>query len=228
MSENSIAQDTEAKGYVRLKIVGYKKPLCRLDGSALYTNDTLLHLTTGKHNIKIWATTANLIDSSLIIKANDTVKYGFGLETSEAYIRYCYAHDVYKENRNKKLYISPIFIGMSIGAGLIIDKYYAQKYYNKAMNAKDAYERLGRQSDMDKQKSDFEKYKKKYNQMIAFEYCAYGLSAILVANYVRIIRKQRKVKAPVFNETKLLSKINFNVYPNLNAKTLEYGFVMKF
>ena len=78
------------------------------------------------------------------------------------------------------------------------------------------------------EKSDFDIYKKKYNNYRILEYSIYGVSGLLALNYVRILKKQRKVHRPVYNQGILLSKIDFNLSPTFVKNGWMCALSMKF
>jgi vacuolar-type H+-ATPase subunit I/STV1 len=113
-------------------------------------------------------------------------------------------------------------MGLAIGTGIFINKQFAEKQYNKALDARDFYSRTATQSKMDEQKAEFESRKKKYENLKSVEYGIYGASSVLFVNYIRILLKQRRTPVPQFKEKPLLTRIHFNAYPDLQNKSLNY------
>ncbi len=223
------AQNPEERGFVRLRIYGLYKPLCRLDTAKLNTNDTLLSLSPGVHRVRIWEPTLTLIDSSINIKANDTVKYSFMVQQERAFVVYRYNYRNYRSVRNRRLFFSPILVAMTVGLGMYIEQVPVERQYNNALHAKDVYSRSGSQANLDKQKGDFEMYKKKYDNYKKLEYGIYAAAGVLAINYVRILIKQKKVPIPVYKQQDtLLSKVDFNIYPSVGNKNWLCGLIMKF
>ncbi len=221
------AQENQEGGYMKMRVYGLLRPLCRVDTSKMRTSDTVLFLSAGKHRVRIWEPTLTLIDSTVIIKPKDTVKYSFNLGFDPAWVSYSWAHDKYKAKRNTNYFVSPILIGLTIGAGLFMDQVVVEKQYKNAMNSYDIYFRSGYQTDMNKQKDDFETSRKKYNKDRIIEYGIYAVSGALVINYIRIIEKQRKVVEPVYYQDRLLSRIDFDVTPGVNNKGWLCGLKIK-
>ncbi len=212
------AQSSEEGGYLKMMVQGLLRPLCRVDTSKMRTSDTVLYLPVGKHRVQIWEPTLTLIDSTVVIKLKDTVKYSFTLGFDPAWVSYAWAHDKYKSKRNKNYFVSPIFIGLTLSAGILMNQVVVEKQYKKAMDSYDIYFRSGYQTDMDKHKDDFEASRKKYNNDRLIEYGIYAVSGALIINYIRIIKKQSKVIEPVYHQDKLLSRIDFDVRPGLMNK----------
>lgn len=228
ITQYSFAQAEENTGYVHLKIYGVSKPLCRVDTSAVRVNDTLLNLSPGEHTVKIWMPTMLLVDSVITIKTNDTVKYSFSIKRNPAYVKYATDYFNYKQLRNKRFAVSPILIGLTTGSAIVIDKFVATKYYDNAIRSKELYSKASSQTLIDEYRDDFEMYKKKYKTTVYVEYGLYSLAGVLVANYVRVLIKQRRTPVPFYKEEKLLSSIKFNMYPDFKSQSCMIGFNMGF
>ncbi len=224
---NASSQNTGA-GYLYLKVYGTKDPHCKVDDISFHSADTTLNCTPGAHRIQVWIPTASLIDTTVTIRANDTTKYSCLLEYSKAYISYLNQYSDYRRLRNKRFYVSPIWAGVTIGAGVFVGQVWAQKQYDMAMDAKAEYSRRGNQRSIDDQKSLFDGYRKKYDNYKKLEYGLYGFSGLIMANYVRILIRQHKILAPQFKEENLLSKIDVNVYPSIATKGIACGLLFHF
>jgi len=225
----AFAQSTEQASYLRLKIYGCKRPLCKLDNETSFkVNDTVMKMEPGKHRIRIWTPTIALIDSTINIRPKDTARYTYRVKTDPLYTKYINEKNTYQQVRNKRLYISPVLMGAAIGAGLIVNKVVAEKQYINAIKARDTYLRLGSQAAIDQQRSDFETYQKKYNNDKKLEYTCYTVSGLLALNYVRLILKQRKTLPPVYKQETLLSSIQFNLLPDPTSKGVYGGLTLKF
>jgi hypothetical protein len=169
-----------------------------------------------------------LIDTIITIKENDTVKYNAVLQLSAKYIQYRKEYNAYHQQRNRRSFVSPIWMGLTIGTGIFVNQQFAKKQYNLALEAKEAYSRTSNQAQMNAAESDFEKYKKKYSDFRKIEYGIYGVSAVLFVNYIRILIKQKNTPAPVFNNDNFLSRIEINLYPDTQNKNLYCSFKLKF
>ena len=222
------AQAQNKPAYLRLRIYGSKRPLCRLDETALRTNDTLLAISPGKHHIRIWVPTTVLIDTTITTKAGDTMRCRFNMQLTQAYIEYARKYATYRAKENERYFVSPICIAATIAAGVLVDRQLAEKQYNNAINSRDIYNRLGDQNSMDAQKSNFDSYKKKYDNYRKLEYGIYGVAGLLAVNYVRILIKQQRTPAPLYKEETLLSKVKFDFYPTVAVKGWQCGLSMNF
>jgi hypothetical protein len=217
-----------APGYLYLKVYGTKDPHCKVDNIPFHSADTTLTCEPGSHRIQVWKPTANLMDTTVIIRSKDTTKYSCTLEYSRAYTNYLNEYSDYRRLRNKRFFISPIWAGITIGAGVFVDQVWAQKQYDRAMDVKAEYLRRGNQHSIDDEKALFDSYRKKYDNYKRLEYGIYGVSGLILANYVRIMIKQHKILAPQFKEENLLSKIDFNVYPSVASKGIACGLSIHF
>ncbi|MCW3085676.1 MAG: hypothetical protein JWP12_3042 [Bacteroidetes bacterium] len=224
---NANSQNTSA-GYLYLKVYGTKDPHCKVDEIPFHSSDTILTCTPGSHRIQVWKPTASLLDTTVSIRNNDTTRYSCTLEYSKAYINYLNDYSDYKRLRNKQYYVSPIWAGIAIGAGVFVDQVWAQRQYDLAMDVKAEYLRRGNQGSIDDEKSLFDGYRKKYDNYKKLEYGIYGVSGLIMANYVRILIKQSKIPVPQFKEENLLSKIDFNVYPSIATKGIACGLSLHF
>jgi hypothetical protein len=226
--QNGFAQESESKGYVRLKIYGISKPFSRIDTTALKVNDTLLQLTTGIHHIRIWMPTTYLIDSTIIIKANDTVKHSYTLKQTYAYTQYKKEYTYYKDIQNKRFGASPIGIVLVVAGTLVFDKTVAKKNYDLALRAKREYSFSITQENMDKQKRLFNLYKYKYKQNIYVEDGLYAIAGLMAINYVRILIKQYHTPAPRYTEEKLLTNVKWYVSPDVVQRNIKMNLSLQF
>jgi len=224
---NIKAQQT---GYLHLRIYGSKTPaVCMLDGARIATNDSTFSLASGKHSLKIWMPKMKLIDSTIVIpQNNDTAKYSFLLRFRPEYVAYRKAYADYTDTRNKRFFVSPIFMGLTIGTGLFINNKYGKKQYAKMEDHYATYNGVSTQAEMNVQKDEFYAAKKKYERLKKVEYGIYSVAGVLALNYVRIIIKQRRTPVPHYTEEKLFSRIDFNLYPDIDRKALICGLSLKF
>ncbi len=212
----SIGQESEDKAYLKVRVIGLKKtkPFFKIDSTMYRITDTVLLVSKGKHSIQIWSPTYNYIDSTIIVKKSDTTKYTFGLKHTKEYDAYKWNYTEYKRKSNQRYLISPMFVGMALGVAVYSNST-AKKHYNSALQEKYNYSISGSQSTMDQYESNFNDYHKKYKIMKSVEYGMYGVSALLVANYVRLIIKQKKVPVPVYKEKVIFSKIDLSPYRDI-------------
>lgn len=215
------------QGYLRLKVRG-GAPLCRIDSSTFRSSDTLLMLASGTHRLKIGMPITELIDTTITIIANDTLKYNAVLILSPKYIQYKKDYAAYLQKRNRRGFVSPIWIGLTIGTGIFINQQFAKKQFNQALDAKEAYSSTSNQVQMDLAENDFEKHKKKYYDIKKIEYGIYGVSVVLFVNYIRILIKQKNTPAPLFNNDNFLSRVEMNLYPDTQNKNVYCSFKLKF
>lgn len=213
-------------GFVKLKITGTRKPICRIDTIGLRTNDTCFSIYPGNHTIKIWAPHLLLIDTTFS-SASDTSKLNFEMKRDPRYVQYLKDYSFYKEDRNKRLYLSPILMGLCMGSGILVNRFVAEKQYKKAMYSRERYLRMSNQNLLDEQKAEFDFYKKKYNTWKKVEWGTYSIAGALAINYVRLVMKQRKIVAPKYSEEKLLSRVNMSIFPDISNKTVLYGLTYK-
>jgi hypothetical protein len=211
LGQNIFSQE----GALKLRVSGTQKPLCKVDSVLFRSNDTLLVLSAGSHRIRIWEYHTSLIDTTVSIRENDTLKCSFRQEISPLYRRHLKNASNYRSLKNQRIFVSPLLVAATVGLGFYIRTNYAQKHYDLALLAKDKYSSISGQAGLDAQKDEFEKQRKKYKTFKACEYSAYGLSAALVANYIRILRKQSRIAAPVWKETPALSALKFDLYPGI-------------
>lgn len=216
------------QGYLHIRIYGSKSPLCLLDSTRLNTADTVLALSPGRHWLKVWKPTMMLIDSSVNIRSGDTAKYSFMLKHTPQYIAYKKARLNYIDARNKRLFVSPIIMGLAVGTGLAVNKILTEKRYDKLIDIRSTYQSVSTQSQIEEQKVLFEAELKKYRRLKKVEYGFYSVAGLVAINYVRIVIKQRRTPVPQYSEQKLLSGINFNMYPDMEKKVLMCGLTMKF
>lgn len=224
--KNIVAQDVN-KGYVRIRIFGFKNTLCKIDNNSYIINDTILHLTIGKHQLKAWLPTTSLIDTTIQVNKTDTSKYVLVMEYSQNYLKYKRDDEDYKRLREKRLFTSPIFISLSLGLTVLTTKK-ANSYYDKALKNKDEYSQYVSQSYIDNIKTTFENNKKKYKVYSSATIGLYSLSALLAANYIRILLKQHHAVRPKYNEGVLLSKTNLNLFPSFQQNKLLLGLSINF
>ena len=221
-------QDTDQKGYLHIRIYGLAKPSFKLDSSMYIVNDTLLPLSPGDHRIKIWMPTFSFIDSIIKIKSNDTVKYSFSLKHTSSYLKYKVDYSNYKALENKRHAVSPILIALTTGSALIVDKVVAKKHYDNAIRAKELYSGASSQSQMNKYKEEFEASRKKYKNSVYAEYGLYSISGALLANYIRLIIKQKRTAVPIYKEEKIFSRIKISVIPDIESKSYSLNFKLGF
>lgn len=220
------SQNNSEETYLQIKIRGGVEPTFRLDSSLYKVRDTILKISSGSHQIKVWAPKVSVIDTAILANAGDTIKCNFILRTSVAYMNYQYRLSQYKARRNQRFVASPIAIAAFTGLGLVINSRYAQKQYDLALAARDKYSSVASQITLDQQKEDFAKYKKKYKTFKALEYSSYAVAAALTANYVRILMKQKKIAVPVWQEKSIFSRMNLFIYPDGENRSFNMGFVL--
>jgi hypothetical protein len=218
---------TPDHGYLKLRVSG-GAPMCRIDSITFRASDTLIELSPGSHQLKMGLPISQLIDTSLTITANDTLKYNAVLQLSLKYIQYKKEYAAYMAKRNRRGFVSPIWMSLTIGAGILVNQQFAQKQYRLAMEAKDSYSRTGYQLRMDQAETDFYAYKKKYTNFRKIEYSFYGATALLFVNYVRILIKQKNTPVPLFKEENLFSRIQVKIFPDLETKNMFYGLTFRF
>lgn len=223
-----INSQISSQGFLHLKVYGVTKPVCLIDTIQVKTNDTIMALSIGPHRLKIWSSTTKPVDTTLNIKASDTIKHSSFLEHSLEYLNYKIKYENYKSVQNKRFFISPIGIVTTIGLGVFINKHFAEKQYQLALDCKGQYNLAASQALMNEKKEEFEIHKKKYNNFKKIEYGMYGFSALLAANYVRILIKQSHTPVPVFKKDNLLSKVDLNIYPSPDHHNFIYGLIFHF
>ncbi|MCW3072141.1 MAG: hypothetical protein JWO44_2031 [Bacteroidetes bacterium] len=220
-----ISNTTEAQtqgSFLHLRVYGDPNPLCKIDEAVFSSSDTTFMISPGSHHLRIWSPKTIMQDTIILVSGNDTAKYSFMMKLLPEYIQYKAEYAEFIRVRNKRFFVSPIWMGITIGTGIFVNKQFAQKQYDKALDAKDFYSGTGNQSKMDEEKANFETYKKKYENFKKIEYGIYGVSTALFANYIRILIKQRKTPVPQFRERSMFSGIRFNAYPDIENKSLRY------
>jgi hypothetical protein len=223
----SINSHSQTEGYLKLKVYG-GAPMCRIGNSTFRTSDTLISLSPGNHNIRMGLPISSVIDTIIRITANDTLRYNAVLKLSPVYIQYKKDYAAFISKRNRRGFVSPIWMSLTIGAGVFVNQQFAKKQYRLALNAKDSYSRTGYQQRMNQAESDFNTHKKKYEKFRKIEYGIYGASALLFVNYIRILIKQKNTPVPQFKEEQLFSRIQINVFPDAETKKLLCGLTLRF
>jgi len=213
--------------YVKIRIVGVKNPFCKIDSVMYRSNDTIIPLSKGKHHVTIWSPKCMVIDSVITVKRSDTVKYEFPLKYTKAYLGYKWSHEEYKRKQNQRNISSPVLVGLSVGAAVYIN-FSAKKIYDLALAEKDKYANTGSQYQMDQYEEEFFKYKKKYTNYKVAEYAMYGVSAALIANYIRILYKHRNDKEPSYNEKPYFTNVNVITYPDMVHNKWNFGLKLNF
>ncbi|MCW3104082.1 MAG: hypothetical protein JWO09_2522 [Bacteroidetes bacterium] len=220
----SIAQaQTQEKGFLHLRIYGEPDAVYRIDENIFRSPDTTFMLSAGSHHVKIWSPKTIMRDTVVLVNVNDTAKYSFMLKLLPEYIQYKKDYAEFMRVRNRRFFVSPIWMGITIGTGIFVNKQFAQKQYNKALDAKTYYSGTGNQSKMDEEKANFATYKRKYDNLKKTEYGIYGVSAALFVNYIRILIRQKNTPVPQFTERSAFSRLHFNIYPDLENRGLRYG-----
>ncbi|MDF2438014.1 MAG: hypothetical protein K0Q95_2390 [Bacteroidota bacterium] len=219
------AQDA---GYLRLKIHGVRKPKFEIDNIRYTASDTVLNYSSGSHHLQIKVPTTIAIDTTIFIKANDTSRYTFKLQHSPEYLTYLAKYSDYRSTRNRRYFVSPIWMGITIGTGALIGRYLGKKQYDLAIDAREQYGRLGNQSRMNEEKQKFQLHKKKYDRLKTAERGFYAFSGLIFANYVRILIKQYKTPIPQYSESGFFSKMQFDVYPLIVDKKVQCGLSIQF
>lgn len=222
----TLSLHAQTSAYLCITIKGLSGSSFRLDSTLYTTRDTLMKLDAGTHQLKIWAPKARIVDTTLIATEGDTIKCNFTLRTSVAYLNYQYKLAQHKARRNQRVLVSPIAVAAFCGLGIVINNKYAQKQYGLALATRDKYSSVASQVTMDEQKELFAKYKKKYKTFKAVEYSSYAVAGALTINYVRILLKQKKIIAPVWQEKSVFSRVDWFVYPEAENRSMNVGFIL--
>ena len=226
-SHSILFSQTESS-FLRLKFYNAKKPLCKINDLPTFkVNDTTLKLSPGQYNVKIWMPTTSLIDTTIILKSNDSSTYTFKIKYTPEFSKHMSDYSRYKFLQSKRYFLPPIYIGASIGAGLLSHSI-ALKRARLALIDRAEYSGASSQSAMDAAEKSFIQNKKDYKKFINIEIGMYALAGVFTANYLRLLIKQKRTKTPVYHEEKLLSKIKFNAYPVVAEKKWMVGLSMNF
>src|ERR1043165_2578437 len=168
-----------SEGYVRLKMFYSRTPLVKADERKTFsTKDTVLALPAGTHIIKVWAPTTQLIDSTIVCKAGDTVSYIFKQRTTPEYKKYITDINYYRQVRNQRQFASPILMGIAVGSGIYCHKL-ADQAVERALRNKEEYISASSQASMDKFEKEFNDNKKDYLKFSRIEKSLYVTAGLL-------------------------------------------------